>query len=134
MFERITKTMKASEVRQQLSQVLNQVFHKRVRVIIEKNGIPVAAIVSATDLKRLKNIEAEENKVIDEMRAAFSDLTEEQIIEDVAKVVVEVRAERRRDFSVLDEIREAFKDVPPEEIEQEVAKAIAEVREENRQQ
>ena len=132
MFERITKTIKASKVRQQFSQVLNQVFHKRVRVIIEKNGIPVAAIVSATDLKRLKNIEAEENKAVDEMRAAFSDFTEEQIIEDVAKVVEEVRAKRRRDFSVLDEIREAFKDVPPEEIEQEVAKAIAEVREENR--
>jgi prevent-host-death family protein len=49
----MTKTIKASEARQQFSQLLNEVFRRETRVIVEKSGIPVAAIVSAEDFKRL---------------------------------------------------------------------------------
>lgn len=94
--EPMTKTIKASQARQQFSQVLNQVYRKETRVIVEKSGIPVAAIISAADLERLKNIEGTEIKALERMRAAFSDLTEEQIVDDVAQVVEEVRTERRQ--------------------------------------
>ncbi len=48
-----TQTMKASEARQQFSQLLNKVFRRETRIIVEKNGIPVAAIISADDLEFL---------------------------------------------------------------------------------
>ncbi len=57
--EPITQTMKASEARENFSQLLNKVFRGETRVIVEKSGIPVAAIVSAEDLKALAEFEAQ---------------------------------------------------------------------------
>ncbi|MBI4491257.1 MAG: type II toxin-antitoxin system Phd/YefM family antitoxin [Chloroflexi bacterium] len=54
-----TQTMKASEVRQNFSQLLNKVFRRETCVIVEKSGIPVAAIISAQDLERLNRLEQE---------------------------------------------------------------------------
>jgi prevent-host-death family protein len=58
--EPMTKTIKASEARQQFSQLLNEVFRRENRVLIEKSGIPVAAIISAQDLQLLARLEAEQ--------------------------------------------------------------------------
>jgi prevent-host-death family protein len=49
----MTKTIKASDARQQFSQLLNEVFREESRVVVEKSGIPVAAIIPAKDLQRL---------------------------------------------------------------------------------
>jgi prevent-host-death family protein len=45
--EPMTKTIKASVARQQFSQLLNEVFRKEARIVVEKSGIPIAAIISA---------------------------------------------------------------------------------------
>jgi len=57
--EPMTQTMKASQARQEFSQLLNKVFRRETRVVVEKNGIPVAAIISADDLARLAQLEQE---------------------------------------------------------------------------
>ncbi len=57
--EPMTQTIKATEARQQWGQLLNKVFRKETRVIVEKSGIPVAAIISAEDFQRLSNLEQE---------------------------------------------------------------------------
>jgi prevent-host-death family protein len=62
--EPMTKTIKASEARQQFSKVLNEVFRGESRVVVEKSGIPVAAIISASDFKRLARLEAERNGIL----------------------------------------------------------------------
>jgi prevent-host-death family protein len=75
--EPMTKTIKASVARQQFSKVLNEVFRGESRVVVEKSGIPVAAIISASDFKRLARLEAERNRdfaILDEMREAFAEL------------------------------------------------------------
>ncbi|MBI3910856.1 MAG: type II toxin-antitoxin system prevent-host-death family antitoxin [Armatimonadetes bacterium] len=95
--EPLTQTMKASEARQQFSQVLNKVFRGQTRVLVEKSGIPVAAIVSAQDLERLRQLDAqraERFKVIDEMRAAFADAPEEELERELDQALSEVRAEQ----------------------------------------
>src|SRR5438445_12716599 len=74
--EPTTQTMKASQARQEFSQLLNKVFRRETRVIVEKSGIPVAAIISAEDLERLTQLEAERQariKVIDEIHARNRD-------------------------------------------------------------
>ncbi len=93
--EPMTQTMKASEARGQWSQVLNKVYRKQARVLVEKSGIPVAAIVSADDLEQLRRLEAEETQALERMRAAFADVPEEQLEQDVAAVIQRVRAEAR---------------------------------------
>ena len=95
----VTKTIKASEVRQQFSQLINQVFRKETRVIVEKSGIPVAAIVAAEDLARLQELEAqrqEDFRALDATRQAFKDVPDEELEEEVVKAVAKVRQKLRR--------------------------------------
>lgn len=92
-----TETMKISDVKQQLNSLVNRVYRQETRVLVEKSGIPVAAIVSADDLRRLERLDeerAERFKVIDEMRAAFRDIPAEEIEQEAARSLAEVRAER----------------------------------------
>ena len=94
----MTQTLNVSEARQQFSQLLNKVFRGETRVVGEKSGIPVAAIVSAEDLEQLRKLEEERRerfKLLGRMRAAFAGLTEEQIEEGVAEVIARVREKER---------------------------------------
>ena len=94
--EPMTKTIKASVARQQFSQLLNDVFRKESRVVVEKSGIPVAAIISASDFTRLARLEAERNKdfaILDEMQEAFKDVPAEEIEREVAQAINQVRKE-----------------------------------------
>lgn len=97
--ELMTQTINASKARQQWSQLLNKVFRKEARVIVEKSGIPIAAIISAEDLERLNRLDAERRRdfaVLDELRQAFKDVPPEDVEREVAKALKEVRRERRQ--------------------------------------
>ena len=94
----VTRTMKASDARQQWSELLNTVFRKESRVIVEKSGIPVAAIVSAADLEKLTRLEARREdgwKAILELRDRNQDKDPEEVERDVVEAIAEVRAARR---------------------------------------
>jgi prevent-host-death family protein len=94
----VTQAIKASEARQHFSQLLNKVFRKETRVVVEKGGIPVAAIVSAEDLQRLERLDvarAERFMILDEMRAAFADVPPEEIEREAERALAGVRAEMR---------------------------------------
>jgi prevent-host-death family protein len=93
--EPMTQTMTASQACGQWSQVLDKVYRKEARVLVEQNGIPVAAIVSADDLQQLQRLEAEETKALARMRSAFAGKTDDEIMDEVAGVVEEVRQEQR---------------------------------------
>ena len=95
----MTQTIKASDVRQQWSEVLNKVFRKETQVIVEKSGIPVAAIISTEDLARLHRLEAQRQKdfaILDEMRDAFKDVPPDELEREVANAVASVRQEHRK--------------------------------------
>jgi len=95
----MTQVMKASEVRAQWSQLLNKVFRSKTRVIVEKSGIPVAAVISAEDLQRFTQMEeqrARRFKVLDRIGEAFKDVPEKEIDREVKKAISEVRAEKRQ--------------------------------------
>ncbi len=96
--EPTTKVMKASDARQQFSQVVNEVFRKEARVIVEKSGIRVAAIVSAEDLERLNQYDAQREerfKALDATREAFKDVPTEELEREVTKAIAEVRRQNR---------------------------------------
>ncbi len=85
-------------MRAQWSEVVNKVARKEARIVVEKSGIPVAAIVSADDLEQLQQFEAqraERFELLSAMRERFADLSEEQIQADVARVIAEIRAEAK---------------------------------------
>lgn len=93
----MTQTMKASEVRKEWSQLLNSVFKDQTRVVVEKSGIPVAAVISAEDLERLTKLEkqrAERFKVLDEIGEAFKDVPQEKLFSEVTNAISQVREDK----------------------------------------
>jgi prevent-host-death family protein len=132
-----TRTMKISDVKAKLSSLVNEVYRQQTRVLIEKAGIPVAALVSVQDLQRLAQLDEQraDRRVLESMREPFRGVPAEEIKRETAKAVAEVRtemaAEREERFGVIDQMRQAFKDVPPDEIERNVVAIIREMREAN---
>lgn len=97
----VTRIIKASEARQQFSRLLNQVFRGETRVIVEKSGIPVAAIISAEDLERFKRLEEQRKdrfKALEESWKAFEDVPPEEIEREVTKALTAARKKRRAEM------------------------------------
>ena len=95
----MTQVMKASDVRAQWSQLLNKVFRNQTRVVVEKSGIPVAAVISAEDLQRFIQMEEQRAKrfeVLNRIGEAFKDVPEKELNRQVKKAINEVRAEKRK--------------------------------------
>jgi prevent-host-death family protein len=96
--EPVTETVNVTEARRCWSDLLNRVFRRESRVIVEKSGIPVAAIISIREYEfflSMKAKRAERFKILDEMREAFKDVSPEETEREVAKAIAEVRAENR---------------------------------------
>ena len=90
----MTQTISASTARQEWSKILNKVFQEETRIVVEKSGIPVAAIIPAEDLKRLDQLEkerAERFRILDEVKAAFKDIPEAEIKNEVDQAITRVR-------------------------------------------
>lgn len=95
----MTQVMKASDVRAKWSQLLNKVFRSKTRVVVEKSGIPVAAVISLEDLQRFTQMEeqrARRFEVLDRIGEAFKDVPEKEIDREVKRAISEVRAEKRK--------------------------------------
>ena len=93
-----TETLKISQVKQGLNALVNRVYRRETRVLIEKSGIPVAGIVSAQDLERLERLDRERDEqftVLAEIGAAFKDVPIEELEREIARSIAEVRAARR---------------------------------------
>jgi prevent-host-death family protein len=100
-----TQTMKISTVRAELNSLVNQVYRKETRVVVEKSGIPVAALVSTDDLERLDQLDRERAArfaILDEFRAAFKDVPPEELELEAERALAEVRAEMRAERAQVD--------------------------------
>ena len=94
--EPMTQTMKISDVKNTLSSLVNKVYRKETRILVEKAGIPVAAIVSAEDLKHLAHLDeqrAERRRVVAAMREPFRGVSPEEIEQETDTAVSEVQQE-----------------------------------------
>jgi prevent-host-death family protein len=97
--EPITQTLEASDAHRQWSQLLDRVSRRQARIVVERGGIPVAAIVAADDLERLTRIEARwaaRFAVLDEIHARNADRDPDEVERDVAEEVAAMREEQRQ--------------------------------------
>jgi prevent-host-death family protein len=95
--EPVTETMKISDVKNTLSSLVNKVYRKETRVLVEKAGIPVVALVSADDLNRLQQLDLawnERTKAIERFSQAFADVPTEEAEAEVARIIAERRQQR----------------------------------------
>lgn len=91
-------TLSISEARQRFASVVNDASRSKSRVLVERSGIPVAAIVSPEDLARLDRLDEQDRRawdVLERMREPFRDVPAEEIEREADKAVAQVRARRR---------------------------------------
>jgi prevent-host-death family protein len=91
-------TVSFTEARSHLSNLVNKVAREEMRVVIEKHGVPVGALVSPRDLRDLERIAERRSQQIAAMRrigAAFADVSDEELDREVSKALAEVREEMR---------------------------------------
>jgi prevent-host-death family protein len=94
-----TQTIATSAVSQVFLKLVEQVSQRETRVLLEEDGKPVAAIVSAEDLRRLTQLDAQwedDWKIFDEIHARNLDKTPEEVEHDVAEAIAAVRARTHR--------------------------------------
>lgn len=94
----VMQTLEVSEGSDQLGELVTRVRRKQIRVLLAQGGVPVAAIVSADDLQellRLKSQREEAFGIIDEMRAAFADVSEVELEREIDAAISQVRAEKQ---------------------------------------
>lgn len=90
--------MKASEARDNWSEVLTQVFREKSRVVVERSGVPIAAVVSAADLSRLQHLDEERERrfaAVEQFAEAFEDVPEAEIEMATARAIAEIRRQNR---------------------------------------
>jgi hypothetical protein len=96
--EPTTQTMKLSDVEACLSSLVDAISRQQTRILIETDGVPVAALISIEDLQQLVILDeerAERWQILEAMRAPFRGVPTEEIEREAAKAIAEVRAERR---------------------------------------
>ncbi len=87
-----------SETRRTFSETLNRVSHGEIRVMIEKNGIPVGAIVSSADVERLRELDERAERAVkafERIQAECADTPEYELAQALAEAN-ETRRQRRR--------------------------------------
>ena len=90
----VTRRMNVRQTRQELSQLLNKVYRQETRVVVEKSGIPVAAIVSVRDLERFNALEREQSedfRALDRIGEAFAGVDPEELEAEVGRALERVR-------------------------------------------
>ena len=95
-----TQTLNITTTRARLTSLVKQVFLGEQRIIIEKSGIPVAAIISARDAERFAEFERQRQgdfAAMDELRESFAHIPIDEHEREVARAVSEARAELRRE-------------------------------------
>ncbi|MCL5074519.1 MAG: type II toxin-antitoxin system Phd/YefM family antitoxin [Chloroflexi bacterium] len=99
MYERLPmqKVIPATEVRNKLGRLLNRVYRSEEHLVVEKLGIPVAAIISMKDYEQYRRLLAKEalQRLGPKLggEAQRQGLTEEGLQEEMAKARHEVFAE-----------------------------------------
>lgn len=90
----MTQVIKASDARQQWSQLLNKVFRDQTRIVVEKSGIPVAAVISTAELERFTKLEEQRERnfaVLDEIGEKFKNIPAQKIEQEVNKSLTKIR-------------------------------------------
>ena len=86
----------AMTVRQSLGDLLNEVQYRRGRIVITKGGKPVAALVDIALFERIRKLDEEFDRTLDEMARAFSGIPADKGEALIAEAVAAARRKRAK--------------------------------------
>jgi len=89
-----TKTIPALEARTQLGEIMKQVQGGRVRVLVEKSGVPMVGIISAEEFQRVIAEREARFEVIDRIRSRLPSVPDAEVRRDVRAALRQVRRRR----------------------------------------
>lgn len=78
-----------------LAQAVSEVSRSNARILVEDQGVPVAAIISADELQRFADLDQASQDpfaVIDRVRAAFADVPDDEIERETDRILADIRA------------------------------------------
>jgi prevent-host-death family protein len=90
-----TKTIPALEARTHLGEIMKEVQGGRVRVLVEKSGIPMVAIISAEEFQRLVVEREARFEVVDRIRSRIPAVPDTEVQRDVQEALKRARRRRR---------------------------------------
>ena len=90
-----TKTIPALEARTQFGQIMKDVQSGRVRVLVEKSGVPMVGIISVDEFERLVAEREARFAVIHRVRRRLPSVPDTEIQRDVREGLKQVRRRRR---------------------------------------
>ena len=90
-----TKTIPALEARTQLGQIMKDVHGGKVRVLVEKSGVPMVAIISADEFRRVIAERESRFEAIDRVRRRLPPVPDVEIEQDVRVALKQGRRRRR---------------------------------------
>jgi len=88
----MVKRMSAKEARDRFAEILGQVHYGKDTVIVEKQGKPVAAVISMEEYARFTEARTEPFRVLDRIWARNRNADPAQVQADVDAARAEVRA------------------------------------------
>jgi prevent-host-death family protein len=94
------KNVNLQTAQEELGRLLKQVQSGKLRIVIESDGTPVAAVISVQDLDLFEFLEHKRDErfeILKEIGDAFKDVPPEELEQEVARAITEVRAESRKD-------------------------------------
>ena len=94
-----TRRIAAAAARQTFSQLLSEVRREEEPVIIEKGGVPIAAVVPLSMLERERRWDGERAQrvaLLRRLRRPFEDISPGEVEREAIAAVTAVRSERRR--------------------------------------
>lgn len=89
------KTVPALEARTHLGEIMKEVQGGRVRVLVEKSGVPMIGIISAEEFQRVIAERDARFEVVDRIRQRLPVVPDADVQRDVAQAVKQVRRRRR---------------------------------------
>ena len=131
--DQTTTTMKFTDARAHLSEIFNRVAKQETRILVEKNGVPVGAIISPRDLEKFEAMEREKREkalaAFNDFGNAFRDVPDDELEREIASAIEESRVKLRAEkaLAALDGVFTSAEDY-----NRAYAKALAKAREEYR--
>jgi len=92
----MVRKVNALKVRQNLGQLLDEVYHKGDQSVIERAGRPMAAVVPVWQLKEWQERRAGFFRMVDDLRSTARKTKPTVVEREVADAVRAVRAKARR--------------------------------------
>lgn len=89
------KKVTAIKARQNLGELLEEVYYRNDHFIITRREKAMAAVIPFEEYERLMRERQEDFTVIDEIRALNKGKKPKEVEQDVARAILEVRADKR---------------------------------------